>query len=306
MPGPLVAAAVPAAIGALGSIGSSLLGRSNSSNEQMARHNIDYQDKLAKMGIRWRVADAKGAGIHPLAALGIGGASYSPVYLDGGDNRASDFLKQLGKGAQSVMEAKLNSEKEAVYDKRTGEIHELDVKLRKKQVEQLDLENKARARELLNHDTQGIRTIKPDTSYSPGVGSSTHKVQSEPDRVIAKGQPGFTAGVHQKSSWVTDEDGYVWKALSEKMSDSMDADMTNVVRDLLINGGRYVKGLFKKSYKTKKPNYNVPKGKILVFDRVRGQWKEVRKGFSKGVPRKPQDKGTQRKRFKIMKEGDKY
>lgn len=50
-------------ISALGNVGSSLL--SNAQSERSARH-----------GIRWRVADARAAGIHPLAALG---AQIQPV-----------------------------------------------------------------------------------------------------------------------------------------------------------------------------------------------------------------------------------
>lgn len=36
------------------------------------------QKEFAKEGIRWRVADAKAAGIHPIYALGASGATYTP------------------------------------------------------------------------------------------------------------------------------------------------------------------------------------------------------------------------------------
>lgn len=42
--------------------------------------NADLMREFAKMGIRWRVEDAKAAGLHPLAALGMQPAQGSPVY----------------------------------------------------------------------------------------------------------------------------------------------------------------------------------------------------------------------------------
>lgn len=44
-----------------------------------AKRQAEHQEEFAKKGIRWRVADAKAAGLHPLAALGAAGASFSPV-----------------------------------------------------------------------------------------------------------------------------------------------------------------------------------------------------------------------------------
>lgn len=43
------------------------------------REQIALQREFAQQGIRWRVEDAKAAGIHPLAAVGASGASYSPA-----------------------------------------------------------------------------------------------------------------------------------------------------------------------------------------------------------------------------------
>lgn len=48
--------------------------------------NMAMQKEFAQNGIRWRVADAKAAGLHPLAAVGAAGASFSPVISSGGDS----------------------------------------------------------------------------------------------------------------------------------------------------------------------------------------------------------------------------
>lgn len=44
------------------------------------RANYDMQKEFATHGIRWRVEDAKAAGIHPLYAIGASGASASPSF----------------------------------------------------------------------------------------------------------------------------------------------------------------------------------------------------------------------------------
>lgn len=52
--------------------------------EQNLRHQEAVQREFAQHGIRWRVEDAKAAGLHPLFALGGGGASYTPMALVSG------------------------------------------------------------------------------------------------------------------------------------------------------------------------------------------------------------------------------
>ena len=58
---------------ALGSVVSGLFGKSE------ADKNIKYQKQFAQHGIRWKVEDAKAAGLHPLYALGANTHSFTPV-----------------------------------------------------------------------------------------------------------------------------------------------------------------------------------------------------------------------------------
>lgn len=46
-----------------------------------AKRNIKAQKEFAQHGIRWKVEDAKAAGLHPLAALGAQTTSFSPVQV---------------------------------------------------------------------------------------------------------------------------------------------------------------------------------------------------------------------------------
>lgn len=59
----------------------SLLSGKTSQRANTAAANQEYerQKEFARMGIRWKVEDAKAAGLHPLFALGAQTSSYSPV-----------------------------------------------------------------------------------------------------------------------------------------------------------------------------------------------------------------------------------
>lgn len=66
-------------IGAAGSLLGGLLGQSK--QDKMAAANIAAQREFAQKGIRWKVADAQAAGIHPIYALGAPTHSFSPVSI---------------------------------------------------------------------------------------------------------------------------------------------------------------------------------------------------------------------------------
>lgn len=77
-----LAAAIPiigAGIGAAGSlIGGAI---SNRANKKAAQREYEHQKEFAQHGIRWKVADAKAAGLHPLYALGGQPTQYSPSII---------------------------------------------------------------------------------------------------------------------------------------------------------------------------------------------------------------------------------
>ena len=69
--------AIGSAIGAVGSIAGGLIGANNA--QSVAGMNYEAQKEFAQNGIRWKVEDAKRAGIHPLYALGASTQGYSPT-----------------------------------------------------------------------------------------------------------------------------------------------------------------------------------------------------------------------------------
>lgn len=101
--------------------------------QQTAQRNIDLQREFAQNGIRWKIADAKAAGISPAAALGAGGASFSPVHVGSPEYRQdnsfqrgmaslSDMGQNIGRAIQagSTHSQRLNSVLEALNVERAG------------------------------------------------------------------------------------------------------------------------------------------------------------------------------------------
>lgn len=97
--------------GAIGAVGSLLGGNMAANNQQaLAGMNYEAQKEFAQNGIRWKVADAKAAGIHPLYALGASTQGYSPSGGYGGDYGISDAFNQFGQGISRAVEAKQTKE----------------------------------------------------------------------------------------------------------------------------------------------------------------------------------------------------
>lgn len=124
--------AIGSAIGAVGS----LIGGNIASNN--AKQQYEMQKEFAQNGIRWKVADAKAAGIHPLAALGAQTFSYNPVAV--GDNGISDALSYMGQGIDRAVAAKQTAEERAAEQGFVDKQRELDIRQKEKNIQLLDSE----------------------------------------------------------------------------------------------------------------------------------------------------------------------
>lgn len=106
-------AAIGTALGGLGQAAggiAGLFGGGNNNNQYwqqlgIMREQAQLQREFAQQGIQWRVADAKAAGIHPLYALGGGGASYSPSAVSVGADGPSGLGRDLADMGQGIGRA---------------------------------------------------------------------------------------------------------------------------------------------------------------------------------------------------------
>lgn len=103
---------LPALIGA----GASLLGTFLGNQQREAGQNkeIELQKEFAQHGLRWKIEDAERAGVHPLAALGATGASYSPVGL--GQNDTAAGFSAAGDSVARAVDATRTKSERAGYD----------------------------------------------------------------------------------------------------------------------------------------------------------------------------------------------
>lgn len=84
--------------GVIGGIAGAIGGKS-----KFDRANYEAQKEFAKKGIRWRVGDAKAAGVHPLYALGAQTAGYSPTAVIG-DSRYADAGQAVGNAVAAASD----------------------------------------------------------------------------------------------------------------------------------------------------------------------------------------------------------
>lgn len=93
-------------LGALIGAGASLLGGlfGQSSQKKQMQMQIDQQREFAQHGVRWKVEDAKAAGIHPLYALGAQTVPFSPIGIGG--SPLADGISQAGQSIGRAIDAK--------------------------------------------------------------------------------------------------------------------------------------------------------------------------------------------------------
>lgn len=103
-------------VSAVGSIAGGILGANSAQN--VAGMNYEAQKEFAQNGIRWKVEDAKRAGIHPLYALGASTQGYSPTTGYIGDYGISDAAAHLGQGYERAQQAKMTKEERDKQDVR--------------------------------------------------------------------------------------------------------------------------------------------------------------------------------------------
>lgn len=146
-------------IGAGGNLAGALLGSSD------AAKNRALQKQFAQYGIRWRVEDAKAAGLHPLYALGAQIPSYSPVHSEA-PAQLAEMGQNIGRAVQATQTA------------RERERSQLELELLKSQVD----ESKERiAASMAARNAQAA-------TQSAGLGVDFGGEQSVPEGVHVIGQ----------------------------------------------------------------------------------------------------------------------
>lgn len=83
----------------------------NKGASDVSQQNAAYQKEFAQHGIRWKVADAKAAGLHPLAALNTNTATFSPSFQTG--NMGQNISRAIN-AAGSALDRQKSAEADAL------------------------------------------------------------------------------------------------------------------------------------------------------------------------------------------------
>lgn len=106
---PLIGAGIAAGANLAGGYMSSQAAKEN------AQNNMYMQLAFARHGLKWKVQDAKEAGIHPLYALGASTSSYSPVSV--GDTSLGSGLAAAGQDiGRALMATRSSGERGSAYN----------------------------------------------------------------------------------------------------------------------------------------------------------------------------------------------
>lgn len=225
--------------GALGLIGA---GQSQASAERLNQLNYEHQKEFAKNGIRWKVADAKAAGLHPLAALGASTASYSPSAVIG-DSPDYSFLKDMGQGIDRAMDAKATRQERVERERKENAL--FNEELKGKQLQNQETETRIQsmkwdmAMELARNAAQSARTqqqvppmpsLAPDGSLMPGQSNATSPgdiIKTKPAEIVMNdpATPAAEAGSNPEIRYFRTSDGGYSIARSEAYADSTDDDL---------------------------------------------------------------------------------
>lgn len=173
-----IAGAVGSAVGSI--IGAGInAGIQNDINEK----NANLQREFAQNSIQWKVADAKKAGIHPLAAIGAPTYSASPSFA-GAD--VGGAFKDFGQAVSGLMEERLETQTEK----------------EKQELRRLELENRKLEQDLANSGVSygGVRRNvlgmpNPDLSKSSPIDDFKGAFSNDPNiQLVTRGDGTFKLG----------------------------------------------------------------------------------------------------------------
>lgn len=240
------------AIAAGTNLASAAIGADNASK------NADLQREFAKKGIRWKVADAQAAGIHPLYALGAQTHSFQPT--SSGDVMAS--ISDMGQNVSRAVEATRTAPERS------------DAALRALQLERAGLENDLLRSQIAQNALSSrspAMAMASDPYLLPGQ-SSSGLVSEKPMKrtMAAPGNPSQEPGAITGVGWERTSSGGLAPVPS--------ADVKQRIEDMLIPELMWsMRQLFMPNLGggDRPPTHLLKPGEVWEFDYSDQSWKAV-------------------------------
>lgn len=215
--------------------------KSRSASNYQTDKNVEWQKEFAKHGIRWRVDDARAAGIHPLAGLGASTTSFSPI--PAGDDGAAYYSRAGQRLGDSIQRASNVDEKKQ---------RQVDLEIRQEQLRNMRLTNAGLQAELERGATTqpsmpvgqtpiGQEFGLPGQDQAIVNGNKQHTfVRPE---INLSDQLGIEAGKSALEKFSVDQKGRLWRIPTQENAEVLESSAFDQAKYSLIRAGQHLVGL---------------------------------------------------------------
>lgn len=284
---------------AVGSVVGGVLGlqgqkQSAANAEKLNQLNYEHQKEFAQHGIRWKVADAKAAGLHPLAALGASTAQYTPATAIG-DSPDWSFLADAGQSIGRAVDAKRTQQERVEQQQKQDAAFALKVENQKAENDLIRAQTASIQQDMVLRQAkaseQAVRTqqqvpampsLGRDGSVIAGQGDATSPagIEAKPAEIVVNDPQTRTAeaGSHPDKRWLRTSTGGYQPVRSEAAQNALEDDIVGSFRYDMRNGLANMAN----SQDNAPPRAFLPDGGrgnyFWFWDGVLGEWYPVKVG----------------------------
>lgn len=287
-----IAGGIGAAVGGVAGLISS--GQSQANAAKLNQLNYEHQKEFAQNGIRWKVADAKAAGLHPLAALGASTAQYTPATAIG-DSPDWSFLADAGQSIGRAVDAKRTQQERVEQQQKQDAAFALKAENQKAENDLIRAQTASIQQDMVLRQAkaaeQAVRTqqqvpampsLGRDGSVIAGQGDATSPagIEAKPAEIVVNDPQTRTAeaGSHPDKRWLRTSTGGYQPVRSEAAQNALEDDIVGSFRYDMRNGLANMAN----SQDNAPPRAFLPDGGrgnyFWFWDGVLGEWYPVKVG----------------------------
>lgn len=213
--------------------------------------NARLQREFAQNSIKWKVDDARRAGVHPVYALGAQGTSFSPMYSAGGTDYGSDDNRWLAEAGQSLAGAigRTATTEQKQMQALALENAQLDNEMKKVELQRMQAGTPGMYSENGNFipgqgdSPAGLVTVKPAERTVSAPGRPAQEAGWKPDVGFARTDTGLTPIVPDSLSESLEDDVIgkaMWRWRNQAMP-NLDSEAVAPPKEMLPKGSDYWK-----------------------------------------------------------------
>ena len=287
-----IAGGIGAAVGGIAGLIGSRQYQANAS--RLNELNYQHQKEFAQNGIRWKVVDAKAAGLHPLAALGASTAQYTPATALG-DSPDWSFLADVGQSIGRAVDAKRTQQERVEQQQKQDAAFALKAENQKAENDLIRAQTASIQQDMVLRQAkaaeQAVRTqqqvpampsLGRDGSVIAGQGDATSPagIEAKPAEIVVNDPQTRTAeaGSHPDKRWLRTSTGGYQPVRSEAAQNALEDDIVGSFRYDMRNGLANMAN----SQDNAPPRAFLPDGGrgnyFWFWDGVLGEWYPVKVG----------------------------